>query len=450
MRTLALVALVLAVLAAGSTAAGRTAPQCSDGRDNDGDGLVDWRVDPGCTDARDDSEGTRLRCRLGHVRLGRSYLIQGECSGPFATMTVDPPRGARLDGDPKPEVENAHRCRSVNGRLVCAMEDGAANRRHAVRAGFAFVGSPTGPARVRFGDERGNAVAWGATERLAGARDTSADLRVDVVGPVRHVHDPREGNQRIDYRIRVRNAGPGESPGGVVVYDVRGAKPGLWDVYPGGWVQRPCKIKLKQCMLGKMPAGATAEILVSVPAPPGRVRTGSGADDVSVTAEAAVAGEAPDPVKLSNSDTSTTPVEPPAAVVELHAAAEPERAFIDKLTGVAIVRLSALVRNLGPLNLRQGETSLDFRSFGRPGITLVRTFGVPCEQGRADPQFFGVACELGAIGAGAGFTVSITVSFSTPGRYSIEALASARIANSIFNERMDREFATVEVLAPPP
>ena len=38
------------------TTAGTTPPQCSDGLDNDGDGLTDFPDDPGCTDAQDDDE----------------------------------------------------------------------------------------------------------------------------------------------------------------------------------------------------------------------------------------------------------------------------------------------------------------------------------------------------------------------------------------------------------
>lgn len=33
-------------------------PQCSDGIDNDGDGLIDWPEDPGCESAEDDDETT--------------------------------------------------------------------------------------------------------------------------------------------------------------------------------------------------------------------------------------------------------------------------------------------------------------------------------------------------------------------------------------------------------
>ncbi|HZJ49516.1 MAG TPA: DNRLRE domain-containing protein [Actinomycetota bacterium] len=38
------------------TTAGTTPPQCSDGLDNDGDGVTDFPDDPGCTDAQDDDE----------------------------------------------------------------------------------------------------------------------------------------------------------------------------------------------------------------------------------------------------------------------------------------------------------------------------------------------------------------------------------------------------------
>src|SRR5205823_884204 len=34
-------------------------PQCSDGKDNDGDGLVDFPEDPGCTSATDDTEDSQ-------------------------------------------------------------------------------------------------------------------------------------------------------------------------------------------------------------------------------------------------------------------------------------------------------------------------------------------------------------------------------------------------------
>ncbi|MDQ4049951.1 MAG: hypothetical protein M3131_11320, partial [Actinomycetota bacterium] len=41
----------------GGGGGGRDATECSDGRDNDGDGRIDFPNDPGCTSAADDSEG---------------------------------------------------------------------------------------------------------------------------------------------------------------------------------------------------------------------------------------------------------------------------------------------------------------------------------------------------------------------------------------------------------
>jgi len=48
--------ILIAFLIAGSTAVAAS-PSCSDGLDNDGDGLIDWQLDLGCTDPEDDTEG---------------------------------------------------------------------------------------------------------------------------------------------------------------------------------------------------------------------------------------------------------------------------------------------------------------------------------------------------------------------------------------------------------
>ena len=41
----------------GAAASASAVPMCSDGLDNDGDGLIDWPVDPGCSSAHDGDEG---------------------------------------------------------------------------------------------------------------------------------------------------------------------------------------------------------------------------------------------------------------------------------------------------------------------------------------------------------------------------------------------------------
>src|SRR5262245_44261333 len=50
-------AFVPALTASGAT---KTRPQCSDGIDNDGDGLIDLGPDPGCTSPSDNSEADPL------------------------------------------------------------------------------------------------------------------------------------------------------------------------------------------------------------------------------------------------------------------------------------------------------------------------------------------------------------------------------------------------------
>lgn len=59
-REAAVAALVLLAFALGSPPAAATGA-CQDGVDNDGDGLVDWYMDPGCSGPDDDSE---LECSL--------------------------------------------------------------------------------------------------------------------------------------------------------------------------------------------------------------------------------------------------------------------------------------------------------------------------------------------------------------------------------------------------
>ncbi len=57
LSTLLLLGLVMAAACGGgSDNGGGPMPQCSDGQDNDGDGLIDFPDDPGCTSVNDDSE----------------------------------------------------------------------------------------------------------------------------------------------------------------------------------------------------------------------------------------------------------------------------------------------------------------------------------------------------------------------------------------------------------
>ena len=51
-----LIVLVIGIANAGKSGAPKVKPQCSDGIDNDGDLLVDYPSDPGCTSSGDNYE----------------------------------------------------------------------------------------------------------------------------------------------------------------------------------------------------------------------------------------------------------------------------------------------------------------------------------------------------------------------------------------------------------
>lgn len=114
-----------------SAAAPPAAPtQCSDGKDNDGDGTVDAKSDGGCSSARDVREQSPFSCTLGAARSGGRIAVSGACSGPFAELGVrllDTELNGRYD------VMHAPSCRppSPTG-FRCTAKDGEKNPRHLV------------------------------------------------------------------------------------------------------------------------------------------------------------------------------------------------------------------------------------------------------------------------------------------------------------------------------
>lgn len=113
---------------------GSGAPQCADGRDNDGDGTRDAPYDSGCTNAKDGSEGSPLACSFGYEARGRLYVVQGTCSGPFFKLEISAPQGAKFDTKRPLAVSRAQLCDFLLRKLDCIMGDGAANPRHVVSA----------------------------------------------------------------------------------------------------------------------------------------------------------------------------------------------------------------------------------------------------------------------------------------------------------------------------
>ena len=79
--------LVLAVVfigLVGARPAGRGVQACKDGVDNDGDGLIDWPEDPGCTNKNDKSELGTVECDDGVDNDGDDAVDYNDngCSGP--------------------------------------------------------------------------------------------------------------------------------------------------------------------------------------------------------------------------------------------------------------------------------------------------------------------------------------------------------------------------------
>jgi hypothetical protein len=356
MWRLAIALVVVCGLASSVGAPAAPPSQCADGRDNDRDGLVDARNDPGCTNRADSSERSPFTCNLGYANLTRFYLIRGNCSGPFGVLRVTAPQGTPFDRNVKPAVEYARSCRFVGARrLECAMADGAANPRHAVSARFAFVGTVTERPQVSFSDARERRLPWLQAEGSSGRGQgsASADLRMDVSGPQDFAPEDRYSPvDYVAYAIRIRNGGPDRSPGGTVSYTVEGAEHGKEIIVRGFYGVRSCNASLQTCELGPLNVHATAEITVNVPVavPVVRVR-------------ATVEGQLPDPVKLSNTDFMRTEISNPNSVVEVAALVEPERAIRDRTTGVAVVRLGVSVDNKGPTQItRKGDAWIEFHS----------------------------------------------------------------------------------------
>ena len=148
---------------------GSGAPQCADGRDNDGDGTRDARYDSGCTNAKDGSEGSSLTCSLGLSPGGGAHVIKGTCSGAFFKIEISAPAGAEFDTKRTPAVDHERVCYYASERrLDCVMGDGVANPRHAVSAVLRYrEGLPASRPRVRIEDFRGRGRTWTPSQKPA-------------------------------------------------------------------------------------------------------------------------------------------------------------------------------------------------------------------------------------------------------------------------------------------
>lgn len=134
-------------------------PQCSDGKDNDRDGIVDWTLEPGCTSARDLREQSPFTCDLETRMAAGRLAVSGSCSGAFSELEVTLLDGVQLNG--RFDVKHAPSCSPPTlTRVRCTTKDGAQNPRHLVDVRIATTSkNPAQRVRVRFFDARKRRIA---------------------------------------------------------------------------------------------------------------------------------------------------------------------------------------------------------------------------------------------------------------------------------------------------
>lgn len=134
-------------------------PQCSDGKDNDGDGIVDWTLEPGCTSARDLREQSPFSCDVrSGVAAGRLTLT-GSCSGTFSELEATFLDGLQLNG--RFDVKHATGCSPPTvTRVRCTTKNGAQNPRRLVDMRFATTARAPGQrVQLRVFDARKRQIA---------------------------------------------------------------------------------------------------------------------------------------------------------------------------------------------------------------------------------------------------------------------------------------------------
>lgn len=182
--------------------------QCADGRDNDGDRLVDARFESGCTSPKDASEASPLTCTLGAGVAGGRDQVKGSCSGTFAKIELAAPRGTTFDTKLMPVAPQAELCRySSPGRLECTMDDGAANPRHLVDLRFKLRTGSAARLRALIRDFAGRSRTWAVRPSQPGR--TTADLR--LTARIDTAFLDRTGAGRVSGTLQITNLGPNEA-----------------------------------------------------------------------------------------------------------------------------------------------------------------------------------------------------------------------------------------------
>lgn len=130
------------------------APQCSDGKDNDGDGITDWDLEPGCSSSRDMRERSPFTCGVESRTAGGRLELSGWCTGAFSEVEFTLLDDLQLNG--RFDISHAPSCSPPTTTVVrCRTKTGAQNPRHLVHARFATtLRRPGQRLRLRFIDQR--------------------------------------------------------------------------------------------------------------------------------------------------------------------------------------------------------------------------------------------------------------------------------------------------------
>lgn len=133
--------------------------QCSDGKDNDRDGLMDWDVESGCTSARDVRESSPFSCGVDSQTAGGRLEVAGSCSGAFSEVEFELLDGLQLNG--RFDISHAPSCSPPTTTVVrCQTKTGAQNPGHLIHARFTTTARTPGQRlRVRLFDRKKRRVA---------------------------------------------------------------------------------------------------------------------------------------------------------------------------------------------------------------------------------------------------------------------------------------------------
>jgi hypothetical protein len=128
--------------------------QCSDGRDNDGDGITDWTAEPGCSSARDVRESSPFTCGVRSNLASGRIVVSGSCSGAFSEIEYWLLDGVQLNG--RFDVMHAPSCGTPTlTRVRCKTKSGPQNPGRLFDARFTTTSKdPLQRVQLRFFDIR--------------------------------------------------------------------------------------------------------------------------------------------------------------------------------------------------------------------------------------------------------------------------------------------------------